>query len=324
MLTSDYLPHKIYAGLYILLALLLQHLIKGWSNPYPSLLEFCFDLSELWTRMQYWFNTYFMFYWWIISKIFVCSLPLFGFLRDFRAIIAGMSGLGVFCQMCCLSACGFTGTHWWLLVWEAIRNFCPALYGNFFLACLCLQVNSKAFTNFAGLVCHCLVSSISFTPMHSKQQCYRSQQQHFDLLRQYKLILGCSSNVPFLKLASRFSWQLPSEAEPGGLRPVVPGGPRAGQHAAWHCDFGGPSWPGETIRRAGMMLQTPHPQGLSGTRQMPGRFASNGAAQSPRCHQNLLDLTNWHVPVKILFGGSILSDAAASQPAGTATTFVCC
>lgn len=180
MLTSDYLPHKIYAGLYILLTLLLWHLIKGLSNLYPILLELCFDPNELWTRMQYWFSTYIIFYCWIISKISMCSLSLRGFLRDFRAVIAGTSGLGVLCQMCCLSTCGFTGTYWWLLVWEAIRNFCPALIWTILFS---LPLHSNGLKSFFKV----WFAIVWHLPFHLHQgvasnRVTRSQQQHSSIL----------------------------------------------------------------------------------------------------------------------------------------------
>lgn len=128
MLTSDYLPHKIYAGTYIILALLLQHLLTGWS----ILKSMGIFLWLYWTLDQ---DVILIQHTWHIMvesiAIYLYSLPLRGFAGDFREIFADKGGLGF---LWLTRGCGCSGTYRWMSAKDVSTEiFAQSRYSNFSL-----------------------------------------------------------------------------------------------------------------------------------------------------------------------------------------------
>lgn len=172
MLTSDYLPHKIYAGTYIILALLLQHLLTGWS----ILKSMGIFLWLYWTLDQ---DVILIQHTWHIMvesiAIYLYSLPLRGFAGDFREIFADKGGLGF---LWLTRACGCSGTYRWKGCQH--RNFCPVsvqqllFKGLSAFQCtwlvsrqICSITNTSPKPATVGKLARCLLANVHQALLHS-------------------------------------------------------------------------------------------------------------------------------------------------------------
>lgn len=175
MLTSDYLLHKIYAGTYIILALLLQHLLMAWSilKSMGILLWLYWGLNQDVILIQ---HTWYI----MVESIakYLYSLPSLGFAGDFREIFADNSGLGFLCLN------NSMWLHWHLSidVWEGCqhRNFCPVLVQQLLFKGLtafqctwlvswqrCSTTNTSPKPASVGKLAHCFLANVHQALLHS-------------------------------------------------------------------------------------------------------------------------------------------------------------